>query len=236
MAGEASFRNHMDMISLNEPVTKKAKFWQSYVRALKGTDDMRADDSSYKRPASRAISEFPDFFGSSSHPEPSQRIFAPGYRYLPVSRETYGYSPRAIYGLDKTPRYAPRAASVPPALDKFPFNSKLDLPEWLDGSPELFAPTRYPLSYYKKPWSTSETPNLEKHGILSGSPYRDMMNPSPHLPISAVTRDPWWYNLGLKPVETLPIDMLRYPSALRNSYLSPVRNNYLWSKHPLRYI
>lgn len=26
-----SFRNHFDMISLNEPVTHKAKFWQSYV-------------------------------------------------------------------------------------------------------------------------------------------------------------------------------------------------------------
>jgi hypothetical protein len=111
MAGEAGFKNHMDMISLNEPVTKKAKFWQSYVRALKGTDDMRADDSTYKRPRSRALSEFPDFFGGNSYsaPDPSQRIFAPGYRYLPVSRETYGYSPRPIYGYERPSTYVPRA-------------------------------------------------------------------------------------------------------------------------------
>jgi len=108
MSGEASFRNHITMISLNEPVTRKAKFWQSYVRALKGTDDMRADDSSYKRP-SRAFSEFPDSFGKS---DPTSRIFAPGYRYLPVSRETYGYSPRAIYGNDRPSAYAPRAGQA----------------------------------------------------------------------------------------------------------------------------
>lgn len=38
--------------------------------------------------------------GFSIYDEPSTangRITAPGYRYLPVHRETYGYSPRAIY-------------------------------------------------------------------------------------------------------------------------------------------
>ncbi len=29
-------KNHLDMIGRNEPVQRKAKFWQSYVRALKG--------------------------------------------------------------------------------------------------------------------------------------------------------------------------------------------------------
>jgi hypothetical protein len=153
MAGEAGFKNHMDMISLNEPVTKKAKFWQSYVRALKGkntktcyfydwlfalpmlrmsihcslfsivlgTDDMRADDSTYKRPRSRALSEFPDFFGGNSYsaPDPSQRIFAPGYRYLPVSRETYGYSPRPIYGYERPSTYVPRAGGLISPLNIF---------------------------------------------------------------------------------------------------------------------
>ena len=33
---DARFKQHFDMISMNEPVTRKAKFWQSYVRALKG--------------------------------------------------------------------------------------------------------------------------------------------------------------------------------------------------------
>jgi len=98
-----SFRNHFDMISLNEPVTSKAKFWQSYVRALKGTEDIRADDARLKlRP--RALSEFPDFLGGRSiyDDSPNNRVSLPGYRYMPISRETYGYSPRAIYA--PTPR------------------------------------------------------------------------------------------------------------------------------------
>lgn len=112
-----SFQNHFNMLSLNEPVTHKAKFWQSYVRALKGTDDMRADESRYSRPRTRALSEFPDLYGRSllsdaSPWEPNARIHAPGYRYLPISRETYGYSPRHIYGLSDRPRYVPRPSSL----------------------------------------------------------------------------------------------------------------------------
>ncbi|KAG8228281.1 hypothetical protein J437_LFUL006249 [Ladona fulva] len=30
------FKNHLDTIGRNEPIQRKAKFWQSYVRALKG--------------------------------------------------------------------------------------------------------------------------------------------------------------------------------------------------------
>jgi len=70
---------------------------------------MRADESTSRRAGSRALSELPDYFGGKSGGDPSQRIFAPGYRYLPVSRETYGYSPRAIYGIDRPSSYAPRA-------------------------------------------------------------------------------------------------------------------------------
>lgn len=33
---DARFRSNLDMIGRNEPITRKAKFWQSYVRALKG--------------------------------------------------------------------------------------------------------------------------------------------------------------------------------------------------------
>jgi hypothetical protein len=113
-----SFRNHFDMISLNEPVTHKAKFWQSYVRALKGTEDMRADDGKMRlRP--RAVSEFPDFLSGRGiyddnryASDPNTRIFTPGYRYMPISRETYGYSPRAIYAADR-PRYVPRPSAGP---------------------------------------------------------------------------------------------------------------------------
>lgn len=31
-----SFKDHLEMISLNESPSKKAKFWQSFVRSLKG--------------------------------------------------------------------------------------------------------------------------------------------------------------------------------------------------------
>lgn len=97
----ASFRQHFDMISMHEPVQRKAKFWTSYVRALKGTEDMRAEESTSTR--RRPFSEMPDLFQSrfddmlpKSSEDANTRIRAPGYRYQPVSRETYGYSPRAI--------------------------------------------------------------------------------------------------------------------------------------------
>jgi len=126
---DARFKNHFNMISLNEPITHKAKFWQSYVRALKGTDDMRADESNYRRPRQRPLSEFPTFFTRPSildelnpySTDPNARIHAPGYRYLPVSRETYGYSPRNLYGLDRPSTYRPRPAAAwkPPSTSNW---------------------------------------------------------------------------------------------------------------------
>jgi len=106
----ASFRQHFDMISMHEPVQRKARFWTSYVRALKGTEDMRAEDSLSKR-RPRPISEIPDLFPSifndvptSFTDDPSSRIRAPGYRYQPVSRETYGHTPRAIQPVERPSR------------------------------------------------------------------------------------------------------------------------------------
>ncbi|CAG2061138.1 unnamed protein product [Timema podura] len=100
-------RNHLDMIGRNEPIQKKAKFWQSYVRALKGTDDMRAPERISSRPRSLfhpLSSDFPELgswpYSKSIYDDPStanERITVPGYRYQPVSRETYGYSPRNLY-------------------------------------------------------------------------------------------------------------------------------------------
>jgi len=68
-----------------------------------GTEDIRANDSlsySAKR-GQRARSEAPDMFPrifddlpTSFTQDPSTRIHAPGYRYLPVSQETYGSAPR----------------------------------------------------------------------------------------------------------------------------------------------
>jgi len=98
----ASFRQHFDMISMHEPVQRKAKFWTSYVRALKGTEDMRAEEGSVSRRRPRPFSEMPDLFPSIFDEslglcdDPASRIRAAGYRYQPVSRETYGHTPRAI--------------------------------------------------------------------------------------------------------------------------------------------
>lgn len=101
------FKNHLDMIGRNEPVSKKAKFWQSYVRSLKGSDDIRATDVSHRtprgifRPLSDYASELNTWpYTKSIYDDPihaSERITVPGYRYMPIHRETYGYSPRAIY-------------------------------------------------------------------------------------------------------------------------------------------
>lgn len=69
-----------------------------------GTDDMKAPDlSHYSRPRSgfRPLSaDFPTWPSKSMYEDPihaGERITIPGYRYIPVSRETYGISPRPIY-------------------------------------------------------------------------------------------------------------------------------------------
>lgn len=56
------------------------------IRANEGREDFRTPFSIYDEPTTAA-----------------GRITVPGYRYMPVHRETYGYSPRAIY-THQTPR------------------------------------------------------------------------------------------------------------------------------------
>jgi hypothetical protein len=95
------FKNHLEMIGRNETPTKKAKFWQSYIRSLKGSEDIRAQDSPKSR-SYRPLSSVPEFtptFRSiyDEHASPAERITGAGYRYNPVHRDTYGYSPRPIY-------------------------------------------------------------------------------------------------------------------------------------------
>ncbi|XP_055526247.1 uncharacterized protein LOC129718980 [Wyeomyia smithii] len=83
------FKNHLAMIGMNETPNKKARFWQSYIRSLKGSDDIRAHDTPTWRHRPILLFDEP---GTASG-----RIHSPGYHYLPVHRETYGYSPRPIY-------------------------------------------------------------------------------------------------------------------------------------------
>ena len=61
-----------------------------------GQDDIRAHETPK---AKTWRSDFSPVF-KSIYDEPttaSERITGAGYRYLPVHRDTYGYSPRAIY-------------------------------------------------------------------------------------------------------------------------------------------
>lgn len=61
-----------------------------------------------------------------------------------------------------------------------------------------------------------------------------LINPGTALPLSSITRDPFWYDLlDLRPF-TPHIPAWRLPSYLRESYLSPVKRRYLWTKHPIR--
>lgn len=138
------FKNHLEMIGRNETPSKKAKFWQSYVRSLKGnvdcfrqirgcsansitnklvlrktgSDDIRAHDSPKIRswrPWSAYVDTPPNFRSIFANPEtPAERITSHGYRYLPVHRETYGYSPRPIYD-----HHYSRTSKFPSWLFKF---------------------------------------------------------------------------------------------------------------------
>lgn len=60
----------------------------------------------------------------------------------------------------------------------------------------------------------------------------NILNPRASLPPSAVTRDPFWYDLGdvgLRPFRATSC----LPPFLRDSYLSPIKRRYLWTKHPM---
>lgn len=92
------FKNHLEMIGRNETPSKKAKFWQSYIRSLKGSEDIRAHETPKPRAYSAYVDSPPAYRSIFDEPAtPSERIHSLGYRYQPVSRDTYGYSPRAIY-------------------------------------------------------------------------------------------------------------------------------------------
>ena len=48
-------------------------------------------------------------------------------------------------------------------------------------------------------------------------------------------RDPWWYRYPeLRPLDLDTLSWNRPPPFLRDSFLSPVKVNYLWKVHPLR--
>ncbi|XP_054082151.1 uncharacterized protein LOC105216619 isoform X2 [Zeugodacus cucurbitae] len=346
------FKSHLEMIGRNETPSKKAKFWQSYIRSLKGSEDIRAHEAPR---ASRPYSSYLDSPSTyrSIFDEPAtanERVQSHGYRYLPVSRDTYGYSPRAIYdhhysrtipanydaekawndhlkrmqeierrypsryGLylkDKpyTPnalvpleyepedkllqelnkarrspsplpgRYtragsepyvppptywsrAPSVARAPSAFDRARSLAPalLDRARSLAPRPLYRASSLEPLDElfdskladkpFERAGSPSPTPvkagrwgprpnevSYDANGLPIFHPrnrFRDLLNPNPYAPISAFTRDPFWWDVDdLAPFRALSVPRASSPIA-RDSFLSPVKNRYLWSRHPAR--
>lgn len=68
--------------------------------------------------------------------------------------------------------------------------------------------------------------------LLRKKPLFDLLEPSPMAPISAFTRDPWWYPSFAPYIPNYAARAT--PFYLRDSYLSPVKRSYLWSRHPIR--
>ncbi|XP_033207233.1 uncharacterized protein LOC117166901 isoform X1 [Belonocnema kinseyi] len=243
---DARFRSNLDMIGRNEPITKKAKFWQSYVRALKGTDDMRAPEHTH-RPRGIFRSDYPELhssswpFGKSIYDDPthaSDRINVPGYRYLPVHREIYGYSPRQIYPHQYKPveRFVPAQPYDADKAWKDHLNRLADI--------DKLYPSKSPLLARHTPSLLSPKRLFDIHGnllddifpsfpsLLRKKPLFDLLEPSPYAPITAFNRDPWWYPSYAPYIPRYAQSST--PFFLRDSYLSPVKRNYLWSRHPLR--
>ncbi|XP_065355294.1 uncharacterized protein Mf isoform X4 [Calliphora vicina] len=313
------FKNHLEMIGRNESPSKKAKFWQSYIRSLKGSEDIRAHETPR---ASRPYSSYLDAPATyrSIYDEPAtanERVQSHGYRYLPVSRDTYGYSPRAIYdhhysrtipanydaekawndhlkrmqeierrypsryGLylkdkpttpnalvpleyepeDKllqelnkarrSPTPAPsryrRAGSepyVPPPtyLNRAP--SAARAPSMFDRAPSVFDRATSLAPFTRPLFRASSLEPLDE--LFARLPifhprnrFRDMLEPNPNAPISAFTRDPFWWDMDdLAPIRAhSPFRATSVPrggSVARDSFLSPVKNRYLWTRHPVR--
>jgi len=284
------FKNHLEMIGRNETPSKKAKFWQSYIRSLKGSEDIRAHDSPKVR-SYRPYSAYTDMTPPSikaiidDAQTPHDRIASHGYRYQPVMRETYGYSPRAIYDhhyprhvhsasydvdkawsdhlkrmaeierrypsryglylkdkpnaqvpLEYEPEDKPlfsergRASSVPP-LRPFDRASSVPRPFERAGSvlpPSLRASSLEPLD------NLFSLPIYYAGSGPRRNQLRNLLNPSHALPYSAITRDPFWWDVDdLRPFRPR-LARSSSPSYLRDSFLSPVKRQYLWPRHPMR--
>lgn len=78
------FRDYLELVvGINQPIEKKARFMSTYLTALSGKRDLRAQEK---------------------HPEPYRSLRGPvadrvndkSYRYEALCRNTYGLTPRRI--------------------------------------------------------------------------------------------------------------------------------------------
>ncbi|CAG2063356.1 unnamed protein product [Timema podura] len=117
---------------------------------------------------------------------------------------------------------------------------------------DRFYPSKYPLSYRygvaaPAPRRAVSAAPSEKavafnyagqpiytRGGITRRPLTELLEPLPSMPLSRITRDPWWWEYPeLRPYSS-PYTWPYTPFYLRDSYLSPVKRTYLWDKHPIR--
>ncbi|XP_054264596.1 uncharacterized protein LOC128987657 isoform X4 [Macrosteles quadrilineatus] len=219
-------KQHLDMIGRNEPVQRKARFWQSYVRALKDEPQYLAED---------------EWDAHARRLEAIDELLPLKYRY------PHYYRPSSARSASVPP--PPRSASVPPTTLRALSRARSTTPapphlrDIVEEKPSsLYSYSGEPL--YHRPY----------YGSYVRRPLAELLEPSYHLPRSRITRDPWWYDYpSLKPYSPYnryPYTSLRYPYShvsspyvsrwyyspyyLRDSYLSPIKRTYLWNYHPIR--
>lgn len=79
------FRDYLEcVVGINQPITKKAEFLNSYLGALSGKRDMRAQDKK------------PETYTLPNRGPVAERIRDSNYKYSPLSKEIYGLTPRKI--------------------------------------------------------------------------------------------------------------------------------------------
>lgn len=79
------FRDYLEcVVGINQPITKKAEFINSYLGALSGKRDLRAQD---KRPENYKLGQ---------RGAVGDRVRDSNYKYSPISKDIYGLSPRKL--------------------------------------------------------------------------------------------------------------------------------------------
>ncbi|CAH1965507.1 unnamed protein product [Acanthoscelides obtectus] len=150
-----------------------------------------------------------------------------------IFHTTYPFSRYPLYLV-----YSKRPRTPSPSSKYDPHRAWLDHLDRLNELDKLY-PTLWPSiggSKADEPrlgYNYAGQPIYSTRGYPSKSLLSDLLNPSPSLPVSAVTRDPFWWNSPLRPY-TSHTPFGRSPFYLRDSYLSPVKRTYLWDKHPVR--
>lgn len=172
------FKSHLEMIGRNETASKKAKFWQSFVRSLKGSEDIRAHDRSPSGILRPLEDSWP--YSKSIYDDPihaAERIHTPGYRYDPLHRDTYGYSPRPIFphNYGSLDRYRPafHVSKLAPFDADAAWRDHLSRVARREPSPGIFF-TTYPFSRYPLYLVHSRRPTPSRAG--SHDPHKDWLD------------------------------------------------------------